>query len=74
MTFVIIHITIFILIFSLNNGKIRQVKLREAVNLNKFSKKAAEIFLVTAAVIGWGIIIIAKPFKKKIISKSENDL
>lgn len=34
-------------------------------DLKRFSKKAIEIFLVTAAVIGWGIILIAKPFKKK---------
>ncbi len=34
-------------------------------DLKRFSKKAIEIFLVTAAVIGWGIIVIAKPFKKK---------
>lgn len=34
-------------------------------DLKRFSKKAIEIFLVNAAVIGWGIILIAKPFKKK---------
>lgn len=38
-------------------------------DLKRFSKKAIEIFLVTAAVIGWGIIVIAKPFKKKKKSK-----
>lgn len=41
--------------------------------MNKFSKKAVEIFLVIVAVIGWGIILIVKPFKKKKKSESEND-
>ncbi len=41
--------------------------------MNKFSKKAVEIFLVIVAVIGWGIILIVKTFKKGKKSKSEND-
>lgn len=40
--------------------------------MNKFGKKTVEIFLVTAAVIGWGIILIAKPFKRKKKLNSED--